>query len=175
MTEHQDQQAERTRICGRPVEAFNEHGDTTTVIDLQCDRLGPPARPVSWPGTSFVATLQYTEPSADSDTIGTERPAPVVTSREADSMWNALLAARTELDTHGWYLPIAAARTDSWCVYAERRPEVGVVHRIGDMFVHEGILTPAPRTAVSTVAAQRQAYPHLQWRESQPTPQETRS
>jgi hypothetical protein len=169
MTDDTSQPAEQTSILGRPVEAFNEHGDTI-MIDLRCERLGPPARPVSWSGTSFVATLRYTEPAASA---GTELTALVVIRRVADSMWNALLDARTELDTHGWYLAIAAARTDSWCVYAERRPEVGVVHRIGDMSVHEGILTPAPRTAVGTVAAQRQAY--QDWRDRQPTARETGS
>jgi hypothetical protein len=143
--------AERTRVAGRPIEAFNRRGGITTVV-LELVRIGPPARPVSWSGTTFLITLSFTDD---------QHPEPVVISEEADNMWVALLEARAQLETHGWYLPIAGARADSWNSYAERRPEVAVVHRIGDKNTHEAFLVPAPPETIGTVAAQKAAW--LQW------------
>jgi hypothetical protein len=170
MTEHESRSPDRTWICGRPVEAFNASGDTVA-IDLRCERLGPPARAVSSPGTSFLVTLRYTAPE------GTRRDTPesageaagreVTVAAEAASLWDALAAARGDLDARGWLLPIAAARVDRWCVYAGRRAGVGVVHPFDDVDTAEGILTPAPRDTIGTVAAQRHAY--RRWQAEQAT------
>lgn len=147
MTNHSNDSAEPTFLCGRSVEAFNIH-DETIEVDVRCERIGPPARPMHSEDTTFRVTLRYT------DTNGSA----VVVEHEADSLWDALLAARAELDGRGWLLPIAAARTDRWCVFAERRVGVAVVHPIGDTSTSEGILSLAPRDTVGLVAAQRLAY-----------------
>lgn len=139
-----------TWILGRPVEAINGAGDTA-MIDLRCHRIGPPGAPMRSPDTSFRLTLHdvpSTDPAAGTMSI----------QREAPTLWDAFLAARTTLDGYGWLLTIAASRIDRWCVYAQRRPGVGVVHPFDDPDAVEGILTPAPPATLGTVAEQRRAY-----------------
>src|SRR5437879_5732461 len=105
-----------TWILGRPVEAINSDGGTA-MIDLRCERIGPPGRPMHSPDTSFRFTL-HDVPGAD--------PAAETASiqREAPTLWDAFLAARTALDAYGWLLTIAGSRTDRWCIQGQRRPGV---------------------------------------------------
>jgi hypothetical protein len=150
--------AERTRICGRAIEAFNSSGKTLTV-DLVLERVGPPVIPVSGigKGTVFVLTLTYTGSSG-----------PVVISEQGDTMWTAFLGARSVLDERGWLLPIAGARTDSWNVFAARRPENCMVVRMNDHSVCESFLMTAPTRAVGTVDAQQNAWLRKQFQDATP-------
>jgi len=144
---------ELTVIGGREVTAFDAHGQTTTV-DLRCERIGPPPRPISSPSTSFVVTLSLAP-------VETERSQQqIVIRQEARSLWDALLDARAVLDEAGWLLPIAAARRGWWCTYAERRPDVTVVHPLGDLSRSEGMLQTIPQDDVVTVSEQREAHQH---------------
>lgn len=139
-----------TWILGRPVEAINREGDTA-MIDLRGERIGPPGHGVRSPDTSFRLTLHDVP-------TGTAGSATMSIVREAPTLWDAFLAARTALDDCGWLLTIAASRTDRWCIFARRRPGVGVVHPFDDIHAIEGILTPAPPASLGTVAAQRRAF-----------------
>jgi hypothetical protein len=129
-------------------------------IDLRCERVGPPPRPVSSPpSTRFVVTLRR-------PLIEVGGPGPdILIRQEARSLWDALLDARATLDEAGWLLPIAAARRGWWCTYAERRPDVTVVHPLGDLSQSEGMLQTIPQEEAATVSEQREAHQH--WIESE--------
>jgi hypothetical protein len=147
-----------TWILGRPVEAVNSDGDTA-MIDLRCERIGPPGRPMHSPDTSFRLTLHDIPTTGSAtDAASDSATATVSIQREAATLWDAFLAGRTALDAYGWLLTIAGSRTDRWCVQAQRRPGVGTVHPFDNPHAVEGILTPSSPATLGTVAAQRRAY-----------------
>jgi hypothetical protein len=150
---------ELTVIGGREITAFNARGQTTTV-DLLCERIGPPPRAVTpLPSTTFVVTLRRLPHEAGDSASGID------IRQEAHSLWDALLEARVTLEEAGWLLPIAAARRDWWCTYAERRFDVTVVHPLADLSQNEGMLQTIPHSEVATVSEQRQA--HQRWVDGQ--------
>jgi hypothetical protein len=155
MTDQAD--AERTRICGRAIEAFSS-SDKTLTVDLVLERVGPPVVQVSGigKGTVFVRTLTYTNSSG-----------PAVISEQGDTMWTAFLSARSVLDERG-LLPIAGARTDSWNVFADSRPENCMVVRMNDRSVCENFLMSAPTRAVGTVDAQQNAWLRKRFQDATP-------
>ena len=150
MTDHREATVDVTPICGRPVEAFAANGDTITV-DLRCVRIGPPARAVHSPGTRFRVTARDTAPTG---------PHALFVQHDADSLWSALTAVRVDLEQRGWLLPIAAARVDTYGLYADRHLDSTVVNRFDQPDLTYGVLEDARRETVGTVADQRQAYQH---------------
>lgn len=154
---------ELTVIGGRPVEAFDQHGGTA-LVELRCERVGPPPRAGGSPGTSFRVTVHNAPPivrdrgpDADDVTAGSS------VCGEGASLWEALVRAREILDAWGWLLPIAASRRDRWCAHAQRHPDMCVVHPFADFENSEGMLEIAPPDTVVTVAAQREAYLTWAW------------
>lgn len=148
---------ELTWIAGRSLEAFTSRGDTAT-IDIACERVGPPADVGTRQGTSFRVTLRNVPVRAENVDAGAGARELVTIQQQAPSLWAALREARSELDQHGWLLPIAASRIDRWSVYGERRPDASTVHPFGDLSHADGMLQDAPPQTVATVAAQQQAY-----------------
>ena len=145
---------ELTVIGGRDVMAFNAHGQTM-MVDVRCERAGPPGAVPSPPSARFVVTVR--QPSLE---VGGSAP-HILIRQEGRSLWDALLDARARLEEAGWLLPIAAARRGWWCTYADRRPDVTVVHPLGDLSQSEGMLQTIPQQEAATVSEQRQA--HQRW------------
>ena len=146
---------ELTLIGGREVMAFNARGETI-LVDVRCERVGPPPGAVSSPSSArFVVTVR--PPSLEA---GASAP-HILIRQEGRSLWDALLDARAGLEEAGWLLPIAAARRGWWCTYADRRPDVTVVHPLGDLSQSEGMLQTIPQQEVVTVSEQREA--HQRW------------
>lgn len=158
-------QEELTVIGGRPVEAFDQHG-STTLVELRCERVGPPPRAGASPGTSFRVTVHNAPPATDgrdADENENEMTVGSPVCGEGASLWEALVRARAILDARGWLLPIAASRRDRWCAHAQRHPDMCVVHPFDDFGNAEGMLETAPPDTVVTVTAQREAYLSWAW------------
>jgi hypothetical protein len=154
---------ELTLIGGRPVEAFNQHGDTA-MIELRCQRVGPPSRAGGSTDTCFRVTVLNAPIEADDSAAGTNEAAAATSfCGEGPSLWEALVRARTILDERGWLLPIAASRRDRWCAHAQRHPDMCVVHPFDNFENSEGMLELAPADTVVTVPAQRKAYVQWAW------------
>jgi hypothetical protein len=154
---------ELTVIGGRPVEAFDQQG-STALVELRCERVGPPPRAGGSPSTSFRVTVLNAPPAtngrgAEENDVAEESSV----FAEAGSLWEALLRARAILDARGWLLPIAASRRDRWCAHSQRHPDMCMVHPFDNFENSEGMLEIAPPDTVTTVAAQRQAYVTWAW------------